>query len=127
MIDVLGNTYYRIARVLKGLKPWANKLYDVYAPAYIAACILSNLTVLCVLFLRIKYHLSDIKSSQVFQYLSVFVGFPIWTIYCFWGPDTNGELYDKLEIRYKNDKNPVLKGWIIAVYCIISFFAVLIV
>ena len=72
MIDVLGYTYYRIARVLKGLKPWANKLYDVYAPAYIAACILSNLTVLCVLFLRIKYHLSDIKSSQVFS-ISLFL------------------------------------------------------
>ena len=125
MRDVLGYTYYRIARLLKGLNSWANKFYDMYTLAYMTICFFCNLTVLTILILKPLYHITN---GDVINFYLRYIIIPVCLIFYFWLPDDdNGELYKKLEQKYKDDKHPKLKGWLIVIYFISSFVAVLLV
>ncbi len=45
----------------------------------------------------------------------------------FFFPSKDKKDYKKLETKYKNDQYRELNGWLIAIYCILSFFSVVIV
>ena len=124
MTQLIQYVYYRIAHALLNLNQWEKDYYDVHAMTYLSLCIGFNIILLTMLICDWVFNIS-IHDSYVFYsnnlvvivIISVIVAWRIW-------PDD--KTYESLDQRYKGERHRVIKGWLVFVYCVLSFFSLIV-
>ena len=104
MTNIIQYLYYRIAHALLNLNQWEKDYYDVHAMTYLSLCIVSNIALITML-------------SKYLVAIVIICMIVIWRI---WPDDKTYELLDQ---KYKGEKHRVIKGWLVFIYCILSFFS----
>lgn len=124
--ELVRYVYYRFAHAVRNCNLMGRQLYDLYAKLYLMLLLISNILVILSIVLYIGF---DISSNQIWDVLFDKYKFP-WIflilivvidlfISCFVKGDIH--FYKQLDKKYKNEKKRVLKGWLIAIYCVLSF------
>ncbi len=121
MIELFRYMYYRIAHALLNLNQWEKGYYDIHAMVYLSLCIVSNITLLSMLICEWVFNIS-IHDSYVF-YSNNLVVIVIICVIVAWRIWPDDKTYESLDQRYKEEKHRVIKGWLVFVYCILSFFS----
>ena len=71
--------------------------------------------------------ISDIYPSETIDFFMKKLYIPLMMVGVIMIPSKGKKTYKKLDAKYRNDKHKELKGWLIALYCIVSFFSFIVV
>lgn len=124
MTNLIEYVYYRIASVFWNVSSWGRNTYHGYASVILETCIVFNaLLILSIL----RYAITGAYPSETIDFFLMTIYIPLMIVSVFFLHSKDKKAYKKLEAKYKNDQYRELKGWLIAIYCILSFFSVVIV
>ena len=121
MINIIKYLYYRIAHALLNLNQWEKDYYDVHAMTYLTLCIGFNIILITMLICNWVFNIS-IHDSFVF-YSNNLVIIVIICMIVNWRIWPDDKTYELLDQKYKGEKHRVIKGWLVFIYCILSFFS----
>ena len=124
MAKLIHYVYYRIASVAWNASSWGKSIYHGFASAVLGTCIIFNAL---LLFAAFRYAIWDVYPSESIDFFMEKIFIPLIIVCAFFISSKDKKAYKKLESEYKNDKHKELKGWLIAIYCILSFFSIVIV
>ena len=124
MAEIIQYVYYRIASISWNASSWGKSIYHGFASAVLGTCIIFNALLLFAVF---RYAIWGVYPSESIDFFMEKIFIPLIIVYAFFISSKDKKAYKKLESKYKNDKHKELKGWLIAIYCILSFFSVVIV
>lgn len=124
MTNIILYVYYRIASVAWNASSWGKSVYHGFASAVLGTCIIFNALLLFAVF---RYAIWDVYPSESIDFFMEIIFIPLIIVSAFFLTSKDKKAYKKLEAKYKNDQHRELKGWLIAIYCILSFFSVVIV
>ena len=124
LLNLIQYIYYRIAHALLNLNQWERDYYDVHAVTYLTLCIVPNIALITMLICDWVFNIS-IHDSYVFysNHLVVIVIICAIVAWRIWPDD---KTYESLDQKYKGEKHRVIKGWLVAIYCFLSFFSFLV-
>lgn len=124
MIELFRYMYYRIASVAWNASSWGKNCYDGFAMVVLGSCLIFNILLIisgCL------YVISDIYPSETIDFFMKKLYIPLMMVGVIMIPSKGKKTYKKLDAKYRNDKHKELKGWLIALYCIVSFFSFIVV
>ena len=124
MTKIIQYIYYRIASVAWNASSWGKSVYDGFAYAVLGTCITFNAL---LIFSILRYAITGAYPSETIDFFLKTIYIPLMIVSVFFLHSKDKKAYKKLEAKYKNDQYRELKGWLIAIYCILSFFSVVIV
>lgn len=124
MTNLIEYVYYRIASVFWNVSSWGRNTYHGYASVILETCIVFNaLLILSIL----RYAITGAYPSETIDFFLKTIYIPLMIVSVFFLHSKDKKAYKKLEAKYKIDQYRELKGWLIAIYCILSFFSVVII
>jgi hypothetical protein len=103
---------------------WGRNTYHGYTSVVLETCIVFNVL---LIFSVLRYAITGAYPSETIDFFLKTIYIPLMIVSVFFFPSKDKKDYKKLETKYKNDQYRELKGWLIAIYCILSFFSVVIV
>ena len=124
MTNLIEYVYYRIASVFWNVSSWGRNTYHGYASVILETCIVFNVL---LIFSVLRYAITGAYPSETIDFFLKTIYIPLMIVSVFFFPSKDKKDYKKLETKYKNDQYRELNGWLIAIYCILSFFSVVIV
>lgn len=124
MAEIIKYVYFRIASVSWNTSSWGQSCYDGFATVILGTCVIFNTL---LVFSGLLYVISGIYPSETIDFFLKKIYIPLIIVIAIFTPSKDKKSYKKLETKYKNDKHSELKGWLIAIYCILSFFSVVVV
>lgn len=124
MAEIIQYVYYRIASISWNASSWGKSVYDGFAYAVLGTCITFNAL---LIFSILRYAITGAYPSETIDFFLKTIYIPLMIVSVFFLHSKDKKAYKKLEAKYKNDQYRELKGWLIAIYCILSFFSVVIV
>lgn len=124
MTNIIEYVYYRIASVFWNVSSWGRNTYHGYASVILETCIVFNAL---LIFSILRYAITGANPSDTIDFFLKTIYIPLMIVSVFFLHSKDKKAYKKLETKYKNDQYRELKGWLIAIYCILSFFSVVIV
>ena len=124
MTNIIEYVYYRIASVFWNVSSWGRNTYHGYASVILETCIVFNAL---LIFSILRYAITGAYPSETIDFFLKTIYIPLMIVSVFFLHSKDKKAYKKLEAKYKIDQYSELKGWLIAIYCILSFFSVVIV
>ena len=124
MTNLIEYVYYRIASVFWNVSSWGRNTYHGYTSVVLETCIVFNAL---LIFSILRYAITGAYPSDTIDFFLKTIYIPLMIVSVFFLHSKDKKAYKKLETKYKNDQYRELKGWLIAIYCILSFFSVVIV
>ena len=119
MTNLIEYVYYRIASVFWNVSSWGRNTYHGYASVILETCIVFNAL---LIFSILRYAITGAYPSETIDFFLKTIYIPLMIVSVFFLHSKDKKAYKKLEAKYKNDQYRELKGWLIAIYCILSFF-----
>lgn len=124
MTNIIEYVYYRIASVFWNVSSWGRNTYHGYASVILETCIVFNAL---LIFSILRYAITGANPSDTIDFFLKTIYIPLMIVSVFFLHSKDKKAYKKLEAKYKNDQYRELKGWLIAIYCILSFFSIVII
>ena len=116
MTKIIQYIYYRIASVAWNASSWGKSVYDGFAYAVLGTCITFNAL---LIFSILRYAITGAYPSETIDFFLKTIYIPLMIVSVFFLHSKDKKAYKKIEAKYKNDQYRELKGWLIAIYCIL--------
>lgn len=123
MLNLINYVYYRIASVFWNTSSWGRSTFHGYTLVVLETCIIFNALLIISFF---RYAISGVFPSETIDFFIKRIYVPLMIVSIIIIPSKDKKTYKKLENKYQNDKYKEIKGWLIVIYCVLSFFSIVI-
>lgn len=124
-MEIIKYLFYRVAQFEKNFCLWGKNSYlnTNDAASILLSCLCINIVSTSMLVL---HWLFEYTFEQMLEIFLKYIMIPLGVVIFFTPLGNLDELYEKLDLKYKNDKHKDMKGFLVACYFVSSFLLVMI-